>query len=170
MPFPFCCFIAVICKCNFVVRVAVDSEWQQRSTVATGVAQIIYLPGWELVPLVVLSVWGTMYDNFGCINPWYASLGTPLNHKQITRRLQRHDAIAATSVGTDGDLQFTTWQSDGADSAPGATWRVVVNNLPMTCISVGPVVWKHDVVHRTGCSLRIVLLREEDRATATRNM
>ena len=40
-------------------------------------AQIIYLPGWELVALTVLSISGTTHDNFGDINP-FITLGYAL--------------------------------------------------------------------------------------------
>jgi len=50
----------------------------------------------------------------------------------------------------------------------GATWQVTVNNLPMACICVCPIIWKHDASLKTESTKRIALL-EEGRATATRS-
>ena len=33
-----------------------------------------------------------------------------------------------------------------------------------------PIMWKHDVIHKTGSTSRIALLSEEDRAAAPGNM
>jgi len=50
---------------------------------------MIYLPGWELVVLAVMSLSGTTYGNFGSINPFIPPLGTALTHSGLpkTKRL-----------------------------------------------------------------------------------
>jgi len=55
-----------------------------------------------------------------------------------------------------------------ADFAPGATQWVAVNNLPMACICICTIMWKHDVIHETGRTQHVAL-SPEDWATATDN-
>ena len=46
--------------------------------------------------------------------------------------------------------QNLTRQLTTEDFAHGTTWCVMVNNLPTSCISICSIMWKHDVIHKTG--------------------
>jgi len=53
---------------DFYELVEAYRQWRTQDFIwGESITQIICLPGWELVALAVLSLWGTMHGNFGSV-------------------------------------------------------------------------------------------------------